>query len=108
MQQRLAVLRRPLRDQRRLVGAVSAAFDQPEIADVARQRRLRHVEAGGAHAAPQLLLTAHRRAVNDFDDRRLTTGLHRSLSAYRKCLTDYASTCINILFPDVTRTMPIA
>ena len=130
MQQRLTILRRALVQRRGLVGAVSAAFDEAEIADVARQRGLGDVEPRRAHTAPQLLLTADRRAVDDVDDGRLAAGFHihevhdgwlrsreeRSsrtscpegfvpfvLPIYNSCLTDYAAVCINILFPQGRR-----
>ena len=71
---RLAVGRR--RTPGRLVGAVGAPFDEAELADVARERRLRDVEAGRAHAATQLLLAAHRRALNDVENDRLAPRFH--------------------------------
>jgi hypothetical protein len=40
----------------RLISAIGTALDQPELADVARQCRLRHVESGSAQATAQLLL----------------------------------------------------
>src|SRR2546423_1495726 len=51
-------------------------FDEAELADVARERRLRDVEAGRAHAATQLLLAAHRRALNDVENDRLAPRFH--------------------------------
>ena len=46
---------------RTLVGAVPRPLDQPEIRDVARDRRLRGVEAALAQAAAKLLLAVERR-----------------------------------------------
>ena len=61
---------------RTLVGAVPRAFDQPEIRDVARDRRLRGVETALAQTAAQLLLAVERVAVDQFENQRLAACLH--------------------------------
>ena len=43
-------------------------LDQPELLDIARKRRLRDVEARGHQMLPQLLLAAHRLALDDLED----------------------------------------
>ncbi len=59
-----------------LVGAVARALDQPELLDVARDRRLRRVEAALAQAAAQLLLAVERLAVDEFEDDGLPACFH--------------------------------
>ena len=61
---------------RRLVGAVGAALDQLQLADVARQRRLRHVEPRRTQLPPQLLLAAHRLVLHGGENRRLAARFH--------------------------------
>ena len=53
-----------------LVGAVARALDQAELLDVARDRRLRRVEAALLQPAAQLLLAVQRFAVDEFEDER--------------------------------------
>ena len=55
-------------DARALVGAVAGALDQAELLDVARDRRLRRLEAALAQPAAQLLLAVERLAVDEFED----------------------------------------
>ena len=62
---------------RALVGAVAGALDQAEIRDVARNRRLRGVEAALAQTAAQLLLAVERLAVDEFENQRLAACLHQ-------------------------------
>jgi len=57
--------------------------------DVARERRLRDVEAPGPKAASELLLAAHGRTLDDVEDDRLGGGAF-TVSGYIKVLTDYA------------------
>ena len=62
-----------------LVGAVAGALDQAELLDVARDRRLRRLEAALVQAAAQLLLAVERLAIDEFEDERpggaLSSGL---------------------------------
>ena len=58
-----------------LVGAVAGALHQPQIGDVARDRRLRGVEAALAQTAAQLLLAVQRLAVDELQDERLAACL---------------------------------
>src|SRR5262249_20137516 len=62
---------------RALVGAVASALDQPEVADVARDRRLSGRKPGLLQPAAHLFLAAQRLTVDQFEDQTLTTGLHR-------------------------------
>ena len=59
-----------------LVGAVAGALDEAELLDVARNRRLRRVEAALAQAAAQLLLAVERLAVDQFEDDGLAARFH--------------------------------
>src|SRR5688572_12708129 len=49
---------------------------EAQLADVARQRRLRHVESFGLETLAQLLLTAHRISTQDAQDGRVTLRFH--------------------------------
>ena len=61
---------------RPLVGAVAGALDQAELLDVARDRRLRRVEAALVQAPAQLLLAVQRVAIDEFEDDGLAARFH--------------------------------
>ena len=92
-----------------LVGAVAGALDEAELLDVARDGRLRGVEALLMQAAPQLLLAVERLAIDEFQDDGLPTGFHEFTTRihdpdagsqnYTSIFVDRIDTaCINILF----------
>src|SRR5262245_47714435 len=58
---------------RPLVGAVARALDQPELLDVARNRRLRRLEAALLQQTAQPLLALERLAIDELEDDRLAT-----------------------------------
>ena len=62
---------------RPLVGAVAGALDEAELLDVARNRRLRRVEAALMQPAAQLLLAVERLAVDEFENHGLAACFHR-------------------------------
>src|SRR5262245_16450178 len=61
---------------RRLVRSVSAALHEPELANVTRERCLRDVEARCTQTAAELLLAAHRGALDHVENHRLAASLH--------------------------------
>src|SRR5262249_1450487 len=61
-----------------LVGAVAGALDEAEIADVARDGRLRRIEAARAQTAAQQLLAVERLAIDQLEDCGLAAALHRA------------------------------
>ena len=63
-------------EARPLIRAVAGALDEPEVGDVARDRRLRGVESLLVQAAPHLLLAVERLEIDEFQDDRLTSGFH--------------------------------
>src|SRR4029079_2332442 len=83
---------------RTLVRAVPGALHQPEIRDVARDGRLRRVEAAFAQTAAKLLLAVERVAVDEFEYQRLAACLHRKwMIIHRFVLLPCSHPCINIL-----------
>ena len=63
-------------EPRPLIGAVAGALHQPELLDVARDRRLGGVEAALVQAAPQLFLAAQRVAIDELEDDGLAARFH--------------------------------
>ena len=61
---------------RPLVGAVAGALDQAELRDVARDGRLRRLEAALMQPAAQQLLAVQRLAVDELEDDGLAARLH--------------------------------
>ena len=59
-----------------LIGAVSRALHQPEILDVARDRRLRRFEAALTQAAAQQLLAVEPFAIDQLEDDGLAARFH--------------------------------
>src|SRR5206468_3580000 len=59
-----------------LVRAVAGPLDEAEVADVARDRRLRRVEPAEPQPAPEQLLAVDRFAVDEIEQRGLAAGLH--------------------------------
>ena len=59
-----------------LIRAVGSALDETELANIPRERRLRHVEAGRLDHAPKLLLAPHRFVADDVEDGGLASGFH--------------------------------
>src|SRR6266853_1537393 len=67
---------------------------------VARDRRLRRVEAALVQPPPELFLAMQRFAVDDFEDDGLAARFHRgpALQGYTKCIRgrhDYSSICVD-------------
>ena len=61
-----------------LVRAVAGALHEAELLDVARDRRLRRVEAALVQAAAQLLLAVQRVAIDEFQDDGLAARFHEA------------------------------
>src|SRR5262249_3458499 len=65
-----------LRDGQPLIGAIPGALDQPELLDVARNRRLRRRKSALVQPPTKLLLTAQGIAIDEFQDDGLPTRFH--------------------------------
>src|SRR5262249_27270898 len=63
-------------DSGTLVRAVAGALHEAEVLDVARNRRLRRVEAAPVQAAAQLLLAVERLAVDEIEEECLSAVFH--------------------------------
>src|SRR4029079_3361558 len=59
-----------------LVGAVAGPLDEPELRNVARDRRLRCVEPVLPQAAAELFLRVKRLAVDQLEEERLSAAFH--------------------------------
>ena len=78
-----------------LIGAVAGALDEPELLDVARDRRLRGFAAALQQPSPHLLLAVERLAIDQFQDQVLTAGFHRGrLGAARGRTPSIHKVCI--------------
>lgn len=59
------------------VSPIRRAFDEPQLLDVSRQRRLRRLDAPVAEPDPELLLAGNWFLLNEFEDGGLPTRLHK-------------------------------
>src|SRR5439155_210742 len=64
-------------ESRALIGAIARSLDESEVRDVARDRRLRGLEATLMEPPAKLLLTAKRFLIDELEDDGLAACLHQ-------------------------------